>query len=401
MPDASFDPIAATEALLAALPPDAIARSDAYFEGGYWLLLWGTLVSVAAAWALLHFGWCVRLRDLTERVARWAWLRTLSYGAGFIVLITLLELPWTIYADFVREHQYGLATQNFAQWISEQGIALGVNLVLLGFAITGLYAVIRRAGRTWWAWAGALSILFAAFAVAIAPVFIEPLFNDYTPMPAGPLRDDILSLARANGIPADDVLVVDASRQTTRISANVSGLLGTTRIALNDNLLAQGSPAEVRAVMAHEMGHYALGHVVTLLIQLGLLLGVGFLFADRVFTALHRRFGAVWRVRDLADPAGLPILYAALAVYLLLATPTVNTIIRVNEAQADLFGLNAAREPDGFASVAVKLGAYRKLAPGPLEEALMFDHPSGRSRILMAMRWKAEQRAALELPLAH
>ena len=392
MPDAAFDPVAATEALLATMPPGALARSDAYFQGGYWLLLWSTLVSVAAAWALLHFGWAARLRDLAERVSKRPGPSALLFAPAFVVASTLLELPWSIYADFAREHQYGLATQNFAEWIGEAGINLGVNLALLGLGIALLYAVIRRAGRAWWAWAGAGFIVFAAFAVAIAPVFIEPLFNDYTSLEPGPLRNDILSLARANGIPSDDVFVVDQSRQTTRISANVSGFLGTTRIALNDNLLAQGTPAEVRAEMAHEMGHYALGHVPTLLIQLGLLLGVGFLFADRVFSALQRRFGARWGVRGLTDPAGFPILYGALAVFLLLATPVQNTIIRTQEAHADLFGLNAAREPDAFASTALKLSAYRKLAPSPLEEALMYDHPSGRSRILMSMRWKAEQR---------
>lgn len=101
-------------------------------------------------------------------------------------------------------------------------------------------------------------------------------------------------------------------------------------------------------------------------------------------------------MRDLTDPAGFPLLYALLTAFLLVATPALNSIIRVNEAQADLFGLNAAREPDGFASVALKVGSYRKLAPGPLEELLMFDHPSGRSRILMAMRWKAEQPSGAE-----
>lgn len=388
---AAFDPVAATEALLASVPPEVAARSDAYFEGGYWLVLWSTLVSVGAAWALLHFGIAARMRALAERVARRAWLASLVFAALFVVAITLLELPFEVYASFVREHQYGFATQRFGAWLAEAGVSLGVNVVLLSPALALFYALIRRAGRVWWAWGGALAIALAAFAIAIAPVYIEPLFNDYTSLPAGPLRDDILSLARANGVPSGDVLLVDASRQTTRISANVAGLFGTARIALNDNLLAQCTPAETLAILGHEIGHYALGHVFTLLLQLGLLLGVGFLFADRVFAALQRRFGARWGVRDLTDPAGLPVLYAAFAVYLLLTTPVQNTIIRVNEAHADLFGLNAAREPDGFATAALKLGAYRKLAPGPLEEALMFDHPSGRSRILMAMRWKAEQ----------
>ncbi len=403
MPTAPFDAVAATEALLATLPPEVAARSDAYFEGGYWLLLWGTLVSVAAAWGLLHFGEAARMRALAERFTKRAWLSSLLFAAAFVVVCTGLELPWTIYAEFARERQYGLATQSFGAWLSEAGISLAVDVALLAPALALFYGLIRRVGRVWWAWAGALTIVLIAVAGLIAPVYIEPLFNDYAPLEAGELREDILSLARANGVPAGDVFVVDASRQTSRISANVAGLFGTARIALNDNLLAQCTRAEILAVTAHEIAHFALGHVSTLLIQLGLSFGIGFLFADRGFAALHRRYGARWGVRDLADPAGLPILYAAFSVYLLLMTPVQNTIMRVNETQADLFGLNAARQPDGFASVALKLASHRKLAPGPLEEMLMFDHPSGRSRILMAMRWKAEQLAEQrsELPLAH
>jgi Zn-dependent protease with chaperone function len=91
------------------------------------------------------------------------------------------------------------------------------------------------------------------------------------------------------------------------------------------------------------------------------------------------------------DPAGLPLLSALLSLFLFLTSPVLNTIIRSNEVEADAFGLNAARQPDGFAAVALKLGEYRKLDPGPIEELLFFDHPSGRNRILMAMRWKAGQ----------
>ncbi len=390
-----IDPVAATEALLATLPPAAAARSDAYFEGGYWLLLWGTLWSAAAAWLMLRLGWSVRLRDLAERIAPRRFLQRLVFGAAFLVLITLLELPWVVYTDFMREHQYGLATQTFWPWLAEQAIELGVVVAMGSPAIAGLYAAIQRGGRAWWAFGGALGAAGLAFGILIAPVFIEPLFNDYTPMPAGALRDDILALARANGVPADDVFVFDASRQTNRISANVSGIFGTSRIALNDNLLAQCTPAEIRSVMAHEIGHYALGHVFTLLTLLSLVLTLGLLFVDRAFSALLRRSGdgAGGGVRGLGDLAGLPLLYAGLVMYLLLATPVTNSIVRVREAQADLFGLNAAREPDGFATTALKLSKYRKLAPSPLEEALMYDHPSGRSRILMAMTWKAAQQA--------
>ena len=182
----------------------------------------------------------------------------------------------------------------------------------------------------------------------------------------------------------------DASKQTTRISANVSGFLGTDRISLNDNLLNRSSLPEIEAVMAHEIGHYALHHVSELILEIGLLLVVGFALVRVAFDKVQARWGKRWGIGGVADVAAMPLLVLLLSAFFFLATPVWNTIIRSNEVEADIFGLNAARQPEGFAEAALKLGEYRKLAPGPLEEALMFDHPSGRSRILMAMRWKAE-----------
>jgi STE24 endopeptidase len=224
----------------------------------------------------------------------------------------------------------------------------------------------------------------------IAPVFIAPLFNTYQPVPDGPIRDDILSLARANGIPAENVYYFDASKQTKRVSANVSGLFGTTRISLNDNLLNGTSPPEIRAVMAHEMGHYVLNHGIKHTVSFSLLLLGGLLFVKFSWDWAASRFAGRFGVRGIADPAGLPLLGALLSVYMFLATPVFNTIIRSAESEADMFGLNASREPDGFAEAILKLADYRKLEPGAVEEALLFDHPSGYNRILAAMRWKAE-----------
>jgi STE24 endopeptidase len=142
--------------------------------------------------------------------------------------------------------------------------------------------------------------------------------------------------------------------------------------------------------MAHEIGHYALGHVYEMIVSFGVVTAVSFMLANVGFAVLHSAFGAWWGVRDISDPAGFPILMIVLSMLGLVFTPITNTIIRTNEAEADIFGLNAAREPDGFATTALKLSEYRKLDPSPLEEVIFFDHPSGRSRIAMAMRWKAE-----------
>ena len=197
-------------------------------------------------------------------------------------------------------------------------------------------------------------------------------------------------MARANGIPADNVYEFDASKQSKRISANVSGMFGTIRISLNDNLLNRGTPAEIKAVMGHEMGHYVLNHVCKDIVLFGVLIVTGFALVKWTFGKLHARFGERWGIRGVADVAGLPLLIALLSTYLFLMTPVTNTLTRTTEAEADAFGLNAAREPDGFAKAALQLSEYRKMHPGPIEEFIFFDHPSGWNRIYRAMVWKAE-----------
>ncbi len=223
----------------------------------------------------------------------------------------------------------------------------------------------------------------------ISPVFIAPLFNTYKPLSDPKISQPILAMASANQIPVQQVFEVDASRQSKRVSANVSGLFGTTRISLNDNLLKQCTLPEIRVVMAHEMGHYVLNHAFKLILYFGLFVAGAFAFSYLFFERAIRRWGPRWRVSGIADPAGLPLLVLLFTAYFFLLTPLVNTAIRVTEREADAFGINTAREADGFAKVALKLGTYRKLDPGPLEEMMFFDHPSGRARIRMAMDWKA------------
>jgi STE24 endopeptidase len=372
------------------VPADAKAKSDAYFEGGYWLQLWSVLYGLVVAWVLLRFGLSTRMRALAQRVAGQGFFGSALLGAQYLVAVAVLSFPLTVYESFVREHQYDLSNQTFGAWFGELMIGLVVNVLMVGLAIGALYAAIRAAPQRWWLWGTGLGVVFLIIALLIGPVFIAPLFNDYKPLEPGPVREQVLSMARANGVPADDVFMFDASRQSKRISANVSGIFGTLRISLNDNLLNRSTPEEIQMVMAHELGHYVLNHIPKMLLTFSLVLLAGFAFIAWAFPRVLARWGAGWGVEDIKDPAGLPLLMALLSVYFLLATPVVNTLIRSQEAEADLFGLNASRQPDGFATVALKLGEYRKLDPGPLEELLFFDHPSGRSRILMAMRWKAE-----------
>ena len=183
---------------------------------------------------------------------------------------------------------------------------------------------------------------------------------------------------------------MDASRQSTRISANVSGFLGTERITLNDNLLQRSTLPEIMSVMGHEMGHYVLNHVYKGLVFTLIVMFVFFAGLRRALDWSLARWGARWEIRGVTDPAVLPLALLIVSIFSFLYTPIGNTVTRTMEYEADMYGLNAVRQPDAFATIALKLGEYRKLNPGPVEEMLLFDHPSGRTRIFSAMRWKAE-----------
>jgi STE24 endopeptidase len=204
-------------------------------------------------------------------------------------------------------------------------------------------------------------------------------------------------MAQANGVPADDVLVFDVSRQSNRVTANVSGFADTTRISLSDTLINRTSEGSVRAVMGHEIGHYVLRHTTSILVMLGALIAIMFALTNILFKALTKN--ERWGVRDIADPAGMPLFFAVLAFLGALATPIQNNIIRYHESQADYFGVDASREPDGFAEAALLLSEYRKMEPSPLELWLFYDHPSGYQRIHMSMEWKAHEMAAGRYPL--
>ena len=389
-PAASFDAVAATNAYLATVPADKKARSDAYFEGGYWLMLWDFLYGAAVALLLLSTRLSSRMRALAERIARFQPLQTFAYWVQYLLLTTALTFPLTVYEGYFREHQYGLATQTFAPWLGDQLKSLALGLLLGGLAVTALFGIVRRLPRTWHIWGAVAGLALTALFTMIFPVFIAPVFNQYTKLTDPTVRDPILSLARANGIPATEVYEVDASRQSTRISANVSGFLGTERITLNDNLLKRSTLPEIMSVMGHEMGHYVLNHVYKGLLFTLIVLVVFFAGLRRALDWSLARWGARWEIRGVTDPAVLPLAMLIISIFSFLYTPIGNTVTRTMEYEADMYGLNAVRQPDAFATIALKLGEYRKLSPGPIEEMLLFDHPSGRTRIFSAMRWKAE-----------
>lgn len=389
-PSDHFDVDAATEAYLAEMPAAARSRSDSYFEGGYWLQLWDFLYGVVVALLLLNLRWSAAMRNLAERITRWRWLQTFLYWVEYLVLTTILGAPLAIYEGYIREHQYGLANQTFGPWLWEQCKGLLIGIFLGGLLVVVLFAIVRKLPRTWWIWGSVVTMIFVVISIMIGPVYIQPLFNKIVPLNDPKITQPILSMARANSIPAKDVYEIDASKQTTRMSANVSGFGQTMRITLNDNLLRRGSPGEIEAVMGHEMGHYVLNHIPVTIMFLLIVVVCFFAYLRWSLNWSLARWGEKWQIRGIGDSAVLPLVLLLASIFFFILTPITNTQTRSEEMEADMFGLNAARQPDGMARAALHLGEYRKMRPGPIEEFIFYDHPSGYNRIHRAMQWKKE-----------
>jgi STE24 endopeptidase len=400
-PSAHFDPDVATDAYLAQIPPAARARSDAYFEGGYWLLLWDFLYGVVVALILLNLRWSARMRDLAERMTTIRAVQTIIYWIEYTLITTVITFPLAWYEGYFREHQYGMATQTFGPWMGDQLKALLLETIFGSILVAILFAIVRKLERTWWIWGALITSLFLIFVVMIGPVFILPLFNKVQPLNDPKVTVPVLRLAHMNGIATNDVYEVDASRQTTRMSANVSGFGKTMRITMNDNLLRRGSPEEIQAVMGHEIGHYVLDHVYWGIFFLVTVVVVGFALLQWSLGSMLARWGERWQIRGITDPAVLPLVFLLASIFFFVLTPVINTVTRTQEHQADMFGINSSRQPDGFAQAAIHLGEYRKMSPGPIEEWIFYDHPSGRHRIHDAMVWKAQNLTLFESQPPH
>lgn len=367
------------------LGPEALAKAEAYTTGNHWLLFAGVAVSLLVALIM------VRLR-LLDRIAarmekRGLFLSTFTVSAAFLLISTVIALPWTIYNDWYRERSYDLSSQGLSDFLGQLAISEGIGMVLGGLFLAGVYALIRRTGTRWWLWSGGLAGGVTLLMLLAGPTLIEPLFNEYKPVPQGEVRDALEKIADDVGIPHDRIFLYDGSRQSDRFTANVSGIGPAARIAISDVAMKEASLDEVRAVTGHEAGHYQLGHVWRSVVILPLLAMLFFYLLNRLFAPTARLLGSDAR---LDEPRGLPVFAVVGSVLSLLVTPLTNTLTRVGETEADQYSLKTVNEPEALATALIKTAEYRYPRPSALEEALFYTHPSVEKRVLRAMEWKAK-----------
>lgn len=364
--------------------PAQVAREEAFHREvrppAYLSLLVG--FGVAALLGLTPLG--ARLVAAVARPFGGGWVWQVVLGTLALSLVgRLVALPLDARSEVVLR-RYGLSTQSWASWLADAAKAVGVGTVLTSVALLAVIGLARLAPRTWWAWAAAVTALLVVLGSFAYPLLVEPVFNRFTPLPAGQLRTDLLALAERDGVPVRDVLVADASRRTTALNAYVSGFGGTRRIVLYDTLVRQASPAEVELVVAHELGHAKRQDVLTgtLLGAVGAGAGVCLLALVLAWGPLLRRVGA----DGPADPRVVPLVLFLAAAGGLLLSPATNLVSRRIEARADVHSLALTCDVGTFIASEQRLSVTNlsDLKPHPLAYALFATHPSGPQRIALA-----------------
>jgi STE24 endopeptidase len=380
----NFDPEAATRAYIDSLGAETLAKAAAYTAGNHWLLLWGLAISGIAAWLVVRWGILDRLA--TKPAKRGPNLHAFLVAAAFFVISALITLPWSLYEEWWRERGYGRTSQPLADFLKQDAIGIALAALIGALFMMGVYALIRRTGQRWWLWSGGLTAIATSALLLLSPILIEPLFNDYQPVPAGEVRDALVVMAEEAGVPTERIFVYDGSRQSNNFTANVSGLGGSARIAISDVAFKGASLDEVRAVTGHEIGHYVLGHVWRIVIIASILSVLFFFLADRLYPRFARAFGSR---AALSDPTGLPVLLFIVTFFGLLAQPVFNTLSRIDETESDQYSLESVNLPDALASALVKTAEYRNPRPNRVQELVFYTHPSVERRVRRAMEWKA------------
>jgi STE24 endopeptidase len=363
--------------------PEPTAKAVQFYHSGivWWLVGEGWAWLVPAVILLTGFsGWLGRQ---SKRIGRWEVCATFLFVLLYLLICYLVSFPLNYFRGFVRLHEYGLSNQTFARWLDHSLKAMLVNVVIFGTTFAVLRQLIRWSPRRWWVYCSlfvGVGVLFMSFAY---PIWIDPMFNRFGPMKDKQLESEIVALAQRAGIEGARIHEVDKSADTKALNAYVNGLGSTKRIVLWDTIIAKLNRDELRFIMAHEMGHYVLHHVLILCLLSALAFAGGLWLADRVGNRIIARLGNRLGFQDLSDLPAIPLLLLFLTVLSFLLAPLSNLATRYTEHEADRFALEITRNNHAAALAFVKLQQENLSVPRPafLDMLWRGTHPSLGDRI--------------------
>lgn len=370
--------------------PEPSEKALAYYRSGNVLWVVNQLWGLGVPALLLFTGLSARMRTWAQRIGR-KWFFVIAVYYAFYVLLTyVLAFPLDYYAGFVRQHAFGLSNQSFGKWFGDSLKELVIGIVFGGLLLWAPYLLLAKSPRRWWLYTSLLALPLMFFVMLVFPIWVAPMFNDFGPMQDKQLEAEILALADRVGIEGSRVFEVNKSVDTKAMNAYVAGLWNTKRIVLWDTLIAKLDQDEILSVMAHEMGHYVLGHVV-----LGLL--VGFLSVLASLYLVYRLSGRlIERYKDrfgfdrLSDVASLPLVFLLMQIVSLAVVPPAYAFSRYMEREADRFSLELTHNNHAAASAFAKLQTENLANPRPGFFYMLWrgSHPSLAERIEFANTYR-------------
>jgi len=354
-----------------------------YYRTGVAWWLFRMCWEIALPAVIVFTGFSATLRNAAKRVGRNWFLTIAVYWVLFLLLVYVAGLPLSFYSGYVRQQAYGLSNQTPLQWFTDSLISRGVLAVFGCLFLWVPYLLLKKSPTRWWFYTGVLMVPFLTLIMFVMPIWIDPLYNDFGPMKDKALESKILRLAESTGIEGSRVYEVDMSVKTKTINAYVTGFFDTKRIVLWDTIIAKLKEDQLLFVMAHEMGHYVLGHVVQGIFFFSGLITIGLFFTHFLANGLVRRFSGRMGFDRLSDVASIPLFLVVFNIVSLVLEPAGLAYSRYNERECDRFGLELTQDNRAAAEAFVTLYSENLAYPDPgwLMTVLRSSHPSIAKRV--------------------
>ena len=386
------------------LPPDKLKAAKELFRARTTLHFaaegWGVLQLIL----LLALGVPARMRDVAERMTKIRWGQCFVFVFLFLVLIALLNAPLRLYGHHVAL-SYGLSVQGWGSWFADLGKSFLLEWIVAGVLVMILFWVIRWSPKRWWFWFWIPTMVAVLFGVYLSPILVDPLFNKFEPLqqhnPALVAQLERVVARSGVTLPPDRMFFMRASSKVTSMNAYVTGFGPSKRLVLWDTTIAGATPDELAGVFGHELGHYALHHIVQGVLFSAVLLLVGFFVGQRLTWCLLAKYGTRWQIRSQSDWACLAVLMLVLNVLNFFAEPIENGFSRSIEHAADVYGQEAIHGIVADPQTTTQQG-FQKLGENSLDDPTphLFiefwsdSHPSTASRAAFALAynpWTAGQ----------
>lgn len=384
------------------MTPEDRERAIQYSDTKNVLYFVGVGYGIIVLLVILFTGFSARMRNWAMALGKKKFLGLVVYLLLFLLVLTILELPLGFYSGYILEHEYELSNQAAGGWLWDEAKSLFLVWVFSIIFVGLLYLLIRKYPRGWWAWYGIGSIPVVAFLMIIVPIVVMPMFYTITPMEDSPLKSRVLNLAAEGGIENPEIFVMDASKDTKKLNAMVTGLGETKRIIFYDNTLAQMADDEILFIVAHEMAHYLLHHIwIAVFIAAASIFLFCFLTSLMILPII-RRFSGRFGFSRLSDFASFPLIMVFISVFSFLFSPITSGVWRHFEHQADIFGMDKTGNGDAAARAFEKLTAANLSNPNPSAfiEFWLYDHPKLADRVQFVRSYQPESVRAdpLHLP---